>query len=323
LDLDLDADQLAVQELFAGFFANECSSSLVRSSETLGFSPGLWERLRALDVDTLAREGELLDSVLAAEQAGRCLAPVPLVEHVVAVRVLGRLGEPTPPSPRPLTIALRPDRELARLVPAGAVAGAFLVLVGEELLLVRDDPPDVAVANGSGLPLADRAIADPYRLAGGDRAVAHFRRALDEWRLVVAAFLVGVADAALALGVGYVGERHQFGVPIGSFQGIQHGLAELVGPLNGARLMVRRAAWRGDHGGGELAVDAAMAFLFGTEVARTTTARVLHYHGGYGAMEEYDIQLYYRRARGVPAQLGDPARELERLACLLYGDWTR
>ena len=41
-----------------------------------------------------------------------------------------------------------------------------------------------------------------------------------------------------------------------------------------------------------------MAFLFAAEQAQRTSARALHYHGGYGFMEEYDIQLFYRRAKG-------------------------
>lgn len=200
-------------------------------------------------------------------------------------------------------------------------------------------PPGVAVPNGAGLAVADRSLAGATTLAEGPGAVAAFERAVDEWRLLSASALVGLAAAALDLGVAYVSERQQFGVPIGSFQAIQHGLAELPGPLSGIRLLVARTAWRSAHrvepdgtaeldlGGAaelgaarpELAAGAAMAFHAATELARTVTGRVLHYHGGYGVMEEYDVQLYHRRARGWPAQLGDPADELRRVADLLYG----
>ncbi len=178
----------------------------------------------------------------------------------------------------------------------------------------------VPAPNSAGLPIADRPVVNAIAIAEGPRATALHQLAVDEWRLLTAAMLVGLADAALSLGVAYVRHRHQFGVPIGSFQAIQHGLAEIPGPLSGARLLVRRAAWRADNQRDfQLARDATMAFFFATELARMITERVVHYHGGYGVMEESDIQMYYRRARGWPAQLGDPAVELDRLADLLYG----
>jgi alkylation response protein AidB-like acyl-CoA dehydrogenase len=62
-----------------------------------------------------------------------------------------------------------------------------------------------------------------------------------------------------------------------------------------------------------------MAFSFSTEVAKLATARALHYHGGYGVMLEYDIQLLYRRARGWPLVLHDLDHELLDLADLVLG----
>lgn len=319
MDLDLDEDQLAVHDLFARFFEKESTPAVVRATESIGFAPALWRRLHDLGLESLAADAGLLEAALAAEQAGRHLAPVPLIEHLVTLRLLGRAGAPVPDGGWPLTLALRPATGVARLVPAGAVAGAFVARTPDGLMLVQDDPPGVPVPNGAGLPVADRAVTDATVLASGADADVLYDRALDEWRVLMAAMLVGLADAALMLGVAYVTERHQFGVPIGSFQAIQHGLAELPGPLSGARLLVLRSAWRADAGEQRLPVDAPMAFLFTTELARTVTARVLHYHGGYGVMEEYDIQLHYRRARGWPAQLGDPAVEADHLASILYG----
>ena len=49
-----------------------------------------------------------------------------------------------------------------------------------------------------------------------------------------------------------------------------------------------------------------MAFLFAAEHAQRATERALHFHGGYGFMEEYDIQLFYRRAKGWANVLGEP-----------------
>jgi alkylation response protein AidB-like acyl-CoA dehydrogenase len=64
---------------------------------------------------------------------------------------------------------------------------------------------------------------------------------------------------------------------------------------------------------------ASMAFVFASEAAAYVTDRSLHYHGGYGFAEEYDIQLYYRRARGWSLVYGDPAKECLDLADRLFG----
>jgi alkylation response protein AidB-like acyl-CoA dehydrogenase len=156
-------------------------------------------------------------------------------------------------------------------------------------------------------------------LARGAHATTAVAAAVDEWRVLVAAMLVGVSDRARELGLDYVKTRQQFGVPLGSFQAIQHGLAEVTPPLAGAHLLVAKAAWAVDHDPAASPRLAGMALLFTAELAQTVTYRAMHYHGGYGVMAEYDPQLYYRRAKGWPLQLGDPKHEYQHLADVLYG----
>jgi alkylation response protein AidB-like acyl-CoA dehydrogenase len=61
-----------------------------------------------------------------------------------------------------------------------------------------------------------------------------------------------------------------------------------------------------------------MAFLFNADTAFRTTRECLQFHGGYGFTLEYDIQLYFRRAKAWSLALGDPKREYQRLADLAY-----
>jgi alkylation response protein AidB-like acyl-CoA dehydrogenase len=178
--------------------------------------------------------------------------------------------------------------------------------------------------NHGAAPLADRSTA-------GDRTVlgpaSQFADVLAEWQVLTAGALVGIAATALELGVEYAKSRVQFGVPIGTFQAVQHALAELPGLIDGARLLTHKAAWADGPGPvdtGDNAVEdkvalASMAFVFAADVATTATDRSLHVHGGYGFSEEYDIQLFYRRARGWSLVLDDPAAESRRLADLLFG----
>jgi alkylation response protein AidB-like acyl-CoA dehydrogenase len=192
---------------------------------------------------------------------------------------------------------------------------------------VRSAPAGTGPRNHGAQPLADRSSREGDRQVLGD--TARFARALDEWKVLTAASLVGIAASALDMGLEYVMSRHQFGVPVGSFQAVQHGLADLPVLIDGARLLTHKAAWAGDGGGdGILDVDmndiedfstlASMAFLFAGDAAAHATDRSLHYHGGYGFSEEYDIQLYYRRARGWSLVFDDPSRESLRLADRLF-----
>src|SRR5699024_6287622 len=64
----------------------------------------------------------------------------------------------------------------------------------------------------------------------------------------------------------------------------------------------------------------AMAFWFGGDTAQRAASWALHVHGGYGFMEEYDVQLYFRRAKAARLLLGDPKRELQLLAERLWSD---
>ena len=110
----------------------------------------------------------------------------------------------------------------------------------------------------------------------------------------------------------YVKERHQFGAPIGSFQAIGHGLADAATAVEGSKLIAREAAWAADDDTARATELACLACGFSSEAAREASYRSLHYHGGYGFMVEFDIQLYFRRARAWPAVFGDPARMYAR-----------
>jgi alkylation response protein AidB-like acyl-CoA dehydrogenase len=199
---------------------------------------------------------------------------------------------------------------------------------GDETVVVRSAPPMSGPRNHGSMPLADRSAREGVRTVLGPASL--FETVLDRWKLLTAAALVGIADAAKDLGVAYVKEREQFGVPIGSFQAVQHGLADLPVAIDGGRLLTHKAAWALDN-----VVDglldwannditdgpalATMALLFAADAAVMATDRSLHYHGGYGFAEEYDIQMYYRRARGWSLILDDPTTVSLSLADRLFG----
>ena len=311
-----------LRDTFRAFFAKEAPPERVRAAEAAqppGFDPGLWAQARALGVPEMDG-ASLADLAVVAAEYGRALAPIPFVEAIVAARLLARLPDrPLASVAVPTIVVQRAIDGLVPLVPAGAVADAVVALDGDDLVLARggrlgDTPVNVAAA-----PVAAWALHDRTVLAHGVEAEDRFAAALDEWRVLTAAALVGLARRALELGVDYAGARHQFGVPIGSFQAVQHRLADVTAAVDGADLLVRDAA-ADDR---PRPPRAAAAFLAATRAARDAAATSLHLHGGYGFMLEYDVQLYFRRASAWPLAIGDPADELARLADLLAADgWT-
>jgi alkylation response protein AidB-like acyl-CoA dehydrogenase len=333
VDLDPTDEQQSIVDVFGGLAERTVPLARLRDHEPVGFAPALWDQLVEVGAPGMAVPEEaggagasLLDLALAVEALGRRLAPAPLVEHAVTARLLAHADALSPAvleGAHIATLALRPLRDrTARLVPAGAVATTVVGYDGLHLVAV-DSEPGEHVANLASAPLADRVLDDARILAPGALAEQLHREAVAEWRALTAAALVGLGLGALEIGVRYVSEREQFGVPIGSFQSLQHTLADVSVALDGAQLLARKAAWARDASASGRRAGAAelpaMAFLFAAEQAQRASDRALHFHGGYGFMEEYDIQLFYRRAKGWANVLDEPAREYARLADLRYG----
>jgi len=333
VDLELSDEQTALVDLFASIAERFSTSEDVRAHEALGHSPDLWQQLVAAGAPGIAlAEGlgggnaGLLDVALTLEVLGARLAPAPLTEHTVAARLLARasgtLPEGVADGSSLVTLALRPSVDgVARLVPAGAVADVVVALDGEELVAVTSPPPGAAVPNLASAPLAHRDLrdGDRTRLAVGLSARELYEEAISEWRALTGAALVGLGTGALEITRAYVTERHQFGKAIGSFQAIQHTLADIAVALDGAQLLARKATWAFDTERDDAADLGAMALVFAAEHAQRAAERGLHFHGGYGFMQEYDIQLYYRRAKGWPLVLDSPTHEYRRLAARRYG----
>ena len=338
MELGLNEEQVALVDSFSALLGKLSSPERVREAEPRGFDEELWNALAETGVVFMAVAeehggwgAELLDLVLVAEQVGRAMAPAPVIESQVAARLLARCGTDTARLDRVLdgtsivTVAVRgaSGRTTAghsELVPGGSICDAVIVWDGTELRLVDiSDDRRTPVANLASAPLADLRTDGGIVLASGDTAAALFETAIDEWLVLTAAAVVGLAALALEVACAYAVERRAFGSAIGSFQGISHPLADDATNIDGALLLVRKAAWamqRDDVRGSELA---AMAFAFALATAESTTYDAVHVHGGYGFMLEYDVQMLYRRVRGWPRVWGDVKVANDRVAANRYG----
>ncbi len=143
---------------------------------------------------------------------------------------------------------------------------------------------------------------------------------LNEGRIGIGAQMVGIAQGALEDALGYTAERKQFGRAIGEFQAVQFDLAQMATEIEAARLSVYNAARLKDAGEPFL-TEAAMAKLFGSQVAERVTSRALELFGGVGYTREYPIEKRYRDAKigkiyeGTSnMQLSTIARQIQREA---------
>lgn len=139
-------------------------------------------------------------------------------------------------------------------------------------------------------------------------------RLLRAGRTGASAELLGVGGGAMDMTVGYLKERKQFGVAIGSFQALQHRAAHLYSEMEVARAAVLKAQQLLDAGdeNADVAVSVAKAM---TALATTLSVQEgVQMHGGIGMTDEYDIGFYMKRARVLAEMFGDANFHADRLA---------
>ncbi|MCC6765033.1 MAG: acyl-CoA/acyl-ACP dehydrogenase [Deltaproteobacteria bacterium] len=132
--------------------------------------------------------------------------------------------------------------------------------------------------------------------------------------VALAAEQVGGAERCLDLAVAYAGERVQFGRPIGSFQAIKHKCADMLMRVEAARSATYYAACTAEERGPELAVAASLAKAYASDTYFQCAADCMQVHGGVGFTWEYDVHLYFKRARSSESLLGDGRHHRELVA---------
>jgi butyryl-CoA dehydrogenase len=137
-----------------------------------------------------------------------------------------------------------------------------------------------------------------------------FLTTLDAGRVAIAAMAVGLAQGAFERAVAYAQEREQFGRPIAKFQAVQWMIADMATEIEAARLLVNRAAWLRERGE-RFTREAAMAKLFATETSERVCHNAIQIHGGYGYVQEYEVERMYRDQR--LCAIGEGTNQIQRL----------
>lgn len=122
-------------------------------------------------------------------------------------------------------------------------------------------------------------------------------KTFDYSRPGVAAQSIGIAQRALDEATGYAHQRHQFGQPISSFQGIQFMLADMATQIEAARALIYSAARMIDSGAKDIAKISAMCKMYASDVCMKVTTDSVQIFGGYGYMREYPVEKLMRDAK--------------------------
>jgi len=143
---------------------------------------------------------------------------------------------------------------------------------------------------------ADVVVTEDDRIGSAGTGWSTWQDVLEGGLVLLAAQAVGGARYALEITTQYAKDRHQFDKPLGAFQALAHDLSDAVTALDGAEQLVHEAAWAGATGR-PLASLAPMAKLFACGTFRDITAMAQQIFGGIGFTLDFDIQLYFRRAK--------------------------
>jgi len=138
----------------------------------------------------------------------------------------------------------------------------------------------------------------------------YIMKTLDGGRISIGALALGIAQGALDKCLTYVKERQQFGKPIGSFQAVQMMISDMATEIEAARHLVYNAAHLLEAGK-PFSKESAMAKLFASETAMRATKNAIQIFGGYGYMEEYQVERYYRDAK--LCEIGEGTSEIQRI----------
>ncbi len=280
----------------------------------------------ALAADAILEAGSEAhrERVLPAIASGQCLVSV---AHLEPSGSFGPAGVAATATRRNGQFAVSGTKLLVALADSAdyflvtARTGASANGDGLTLLLVEAGSKGVSctrlvnIAGGSLFEVAFDEVQVPADAVVGevDGGWAVFSRSATKAAVLQTASMVGAARAVLDMTNQYAQDRHQFGVPIGSYQAVQYMVSDILVDLHRVDLLAKQAAYRIDAKR-PFGREAAMAIAFGKKAAAHLNRQAHEVHAGIGFMAEYDLQLFSRRSKFWENNLGDARYHQEQLA---------
>ncbi len=243
---------------------------------------------------------------------------------------------------RPLYIALEAKAEGdgfilnggKTFVPDGHVADQIIVAVrtagdansreGITLLLVDMKAEGITVQrnhmvdsrNWASIEFKEVKVPASGLLGEKDRGFSVLEKILDVARIGLAAELLGIMQESFERTIAYLKERKQFGVPIGSFQGLQHRAADLYCHIEMCQSVVLKALVALEEGSDRIPLMASLAKAKTCETVKRVTNEAIQMFGGIGVTDDEEIGFFLKRARTAQQLYGDYNYHLDRFASL-------
>jgi acyl-CoA dehydrogenase len=297
------------------FLGSESDAAAVEAAERTGFPAATWANADEIGLPRvgLSEElggagGSLLDAVAVLVGSGRHAAPLPMLESWLAGWALTAAGRPIDGSPLAFTAGTGRDsleivdghaRGTLHRVGWGRAATQVVAVLPTGVLALSAGDADIRERTDlAGMPCDDLTFADaPVVLLDAPREPVLLRATLGR-----AAQLAGATEAAFELTHAYVGQREQFGRPIGRFQAVAQHVVLLAQAATTSVHVVERAALALAHHAA--AFEVAAAKLVASENAGTAIAAAHQAHGAIGMTQEYRLQQFTRRLMAWRAEPG-------------------
>ncbi len=291
----------------------------------------------------------LSETAIAFAELGRALTPVPMAANTFAIEAILRLGDEgqrqrfLPPLLSGIQIgafaSVGADTASASTIRA-EYHGGDTVLTGDACPVLHGHVADVVVvpahhdgtialyvvsAHAPGVsvtrlpsfdttrPVARIQLAQAKAELLGAGTTDDIERVRDVARVLLAAEMLGGAEACLAMAVDYAGHRRQFDRPIGSFQAVKHTCAEMMIEIDATQAVVMYAGMTAGEPT-ELAITGPLAKAQAADTYLLSAGSAIQVHGGIGFTWEHDLHLHFRRARSTAALFGGSAGQRALLA---------
>lgn len=322
--LEFDADQRLWQDTVRDVVTKQCPPSLVRSVAEDGADvEPLWKLYRQLGWTELNEPASAVELAIVLEELGHATDPTPFLATMSQYAPLA--GESFDPNQSGTAVyggvsARRDadgwvldgtarhvlDGDRAERVAVVTEAGVFLTDAGQ--LSARRESVFDPVLHVADLSFHDVRVPDSERVNVDSERAHHI--ALTGMAIT----MVGACQRILDLVLEHVRSRHQFGVPIGSFQAVQHKAADMHVAVQRARALAYFAALTISADDPRRRLAAAMAKASAGECQSLVFRHGLQLHGAMGFTWENDLQFALKRAKAGELMLGGAAEHRARIA---------
>ncbi|HEX7406622.1 MAG TPA: acyl-CoA dehydrogenase family protein [Candidatus Binatia bacterium] len=343
MKFELSEDQALLRQSARDFLSSESpleKSRRIMEHDPWGYDLASWKRLAELGYLGLVLPADAggqglgaIELAIVLEEIGRACMPGPYLDAILAATVLSAAGGQNAlladlcSGTKLVTIARedaafsgshRADivfkggriRGTKYFVPFAAQADALLVTTTDGIFLSQGPfsvtpMPTLDIAQRFGKVAFDHAatrIGSPALLDRLDQLAA----------IGASAMLLGIMSRSLEMTLDYVRTREAFKRPIGSFQALQHRMADMLLKTESTRSAAYRAAWCFDTGDADTALACAAAKVYAADASRLVCGESIQMHGGIGFTWELDLHFYFKRAKTLEQHYGATELQLQK-----------